>query len=70
MYDADEDECGVVSCLVMAAPDSRRSCFHLGPLSAVQRWGSVAAGCGGGNQRQGGPNLDKRNREHPDLGKD
>ena len=29
-----------------------------------------AAGSGGGNQRQGGPNLDKGNREHPDLGRD
>jgi len=29
-----------------------------------------AAGGGGGNQRQGGPNLDRGNREHPDLGKD
>jgi len=28
-----------------------------------------AAGRGGGNQRQGGPNLDKGNREHPVLGK-
>jgi len=28
-----------------------------------------AAGCGGGNQRQGGPNLDRGNKEHLVLGK-
>jgi len=53
----------------MAAPDSQ-SCFHPGPLSAVQRWKIVAAGSGGSNQRQGRPNLDRGNREHPVLGKE